>query len=738
MPKKPKAEFEITALDRASRTLNKVQGSVNGLGNAARATGVIVGAAFGGAATANALNLSDEYTRLANRVQFLTRETGNFDQVYQGLLQTVFQTGNELSTSLDIFQSLDRVRDELNLTDQQILQLNSNLLKLGVIGNTSTEAQSNGLRQLNQAFAGGVVRAEEFNSLLENTPEIAAAIAKGFGVTQGQLRLMVNEGRVFSGDVARVLLDQSADINDRFNEIPNNLDRAFSTLEATIGTAFSKLDQSTGVTSSLASVIDNLARSIRLATGSATELDQVQRQIIETQSDLEVATKGLEESLRIGADDGISGWIAGLFDAESATETYENRIKELQQTLEDLNQRQRELSEGLPTDTSEIPSGSNNEEQIFRERLARLQGFNSVVEQEQANRLQRELQAELAGQRRRLEEVEAQELGYASVRERKLAELEQSFQDNKLDREKRQREEAFALELAQLAGFADLKEQEEAIREADRLDAILARKDAEFEQLLVKELGFVDRKAFLIAERERQYREDTHQELLAQREEEFEEELAQALGFASRRDQELQEQERRHQLQLQIARANGNKLAEQAARRLYEVEILWAKNRVLGALSYAEALTEGFAGQSETAFNILKGVRLAEAIINTATGVTSALSQQNYAAAALIAAQGAAQIQTIRSQSFNGGGGTSSFSGGGYGSGGSTAIDNPIREIPVVEAEERNNISLELILTGGDEVSEAVASNLAIRTREGDEVTITRGSRQEIELAGGI
>ena len=111
------------------------------------------------------------------------------------------------------------------------------------------------------------------------------------------------------------------------------------------------------------------------------------------------------------------------------------------------------------------------------------------------------------------------------------------------------------------------------------------------------------------------------------------------------------------------------------------------QDRTRFALGTVGALTQGFADESGRMFEINKAMSIANAIINTAQGVTMALGSApppiNFANAALVAAAGAVQIATIASSSPGGGGSISSPSGSGGGAGSAP----PVEDLPDVEPE---------------------------------------------------
>lgn len=244
------------------------------------------GAAFAGEALRRATKLADEYNQLSTRIKTATRETGDFVKVQQELASISIQTGASFETTIDTFQALSRVRADLGATNDQFLTLTKVVNQLGVIGGASTTAISNGLRQFNQGLAAGVFRAEEFNSIVENLPELAFRIAKGLGVTTGQLRQMVVDGKLLSSDVFRVLLQQAGDIGQQFETIPNNLDRAFNALRVSIGGALSNLDQAVGGTAALAGAIQRVADELAIISGNASPMQILQEQIRDAEDEL--------------------------------------------------------------------------------------------------------------------------------------------------------------------------------------------------------------------------------------------------------------------------------------------------------------------------------------------------------------------------------------------------------------------------------------------------------------------
>ena len=84
-------------------------------------------------------------------------------------------------------------------------------------------------------------------------------------------------------------------------------------------------------------------------------------------------------------------------------------------------------------------------------------------------------------------------------------------------------------------------------------------------------------------------------------------------------------------------------------------------------------------------FKISKALNIGETVMDTAKGISKAVAAQDYGQAARVAATGAMQLATIKSQQFSGGGG-----GGGSisGAGGSASADAEASATATQPAEE--------------------------------------------------
>lgn len=208
------------------------------------------------------IDLADTMSLLDARIRNATSSTSEFNKTQKELIAISNASGTALGSVVSLFEGVKGSSSEIGKTNDDVLKLVDLLNKLGVISGASGEQMSNAMLQFSQAMAGGIVRAEEWNSILENTPAIARAIGAGLGKSVGEMRKLVNEGKVLSEDVFDSLLKQSDDINTRFENMPLTVGRATNQAMNEIGLYVAAINDEFKVTGFIADRIKALAEEI--------------------------------------------------------------------------------------------------------------------------------------------------------------------------------------------------------------------------------------------------------------------------------------------------------------------------------------------------------------------------------------------------------------------------------------------------------------------------------------------
>ncbi|MDU3499340.1 MAG: tape measure protein [Enterobacter hormaechei] len=206
--------------------------------------------------------IGDEMATLQARITRLSPSIDTAKETMSALSAIASQTGNSLSETERLWESLTTALKSAGATNSQILALTSTLQKIGTIGGSSSEEMANALRQFGQSIAGGTVRAEEFNSILEQMPELARQIASGLGISIGDLRKRMLEGKLTAEDALNAIQKQSQSVNEEFDKMPVNIDRAKNSLDVAFKNAINDINQAIGLTSTLAGLMQSVADNL--------------------------------------------------------------------------------------------------------------------------------------------------------------------------------------------------------------------------------------------------------------------------------------------------------------------------------------------------------------------------------------------------------------------------------------------------------------------------------------------
>jgi len=232
-------------------------------------------------AIANLQKLSEQFTLLESRVKRLSATSSDAKTNYAALIQISSAGGSDLTTTIKLWESLTASLTSLGVTRDQVLSLTDTLQKIGKIGGSSAEEISAALRQFSQSVAGGTLRAEEFNSIIEQMPELGRKIADGLGIPFNELRQQMLDGKLTIDRVLTAIQEQTGKVNAEFKNVPRSVGDASNAIVNSMGVAISKIDQAAGASRALAKALDAVALGIRLSSGQLDDQQQLNKLVTE-------------------------------------------------------------------------------------------------------------------------------------------------------------------------------------------------------------------------------------------------------------------------------------------------------------------------------------------------------------------------------------------------------------------------------------------------------------------------
>ncbi|MGE4366213.1 tape measure protein [Thermomonas sp.] len=199
--------------------------------------------------------VADEATRVRGRIREAKGD-------YEAILVLSQRTRTDLTSTVDIYTRLERSTRGRIKDNQQLLNLTEAINQAVKLSFTSQAAGDAALTQLGQALASGVLRGEELNSVMEQTPRLAQAIADGLNVPIGQLRALAKEGKLTTDVVIKALQSQATVLSDEYARMPLTIRDAFTQIRNSFVDYVGKADAATGASRAFAQALQDIAKNL--------------------------------------------------------------------------------------------------------------------------------------------------------------------------------------------------------------------------------------------------------------------------------------------------------------------------------------------------------------------------------------------------------------------------------------------------------------------------------------------
>ena len=184
--------------------------------------------------------------------------TGTLDRIV-ALSRELGQAVGDVGGAFARFQI---AADDIGITSEQTEQLTETILKLGRIGGASSQELTSGMIQLAQGLASGVLRGQELNSVMEQMPLVARAIADELGVSIGQLRKMGAEGKITGDIVTQAMFAATEKAREAFEQLPRTIEQKKSEMATAWTQLLAELDRQTRASAFYKNFIGGLTRAI--------------------------------------------------------------------------------------------------------------------------------------------------------------------------------------------------------------------------------------------------------------------------------------------------------------------------------------------------------------------------------------------------------------------------------------------------------------------------------------------
>ena len=166
------------------------------------------------------VSTSDQLTQINARLQLMTGSAEAAAEANDQIYQAAMRARGAYTDMADLVSQLGTLAPDAFSNTGEIVAFAEQLQKQMALSGTSTQAAQAAMLQLTQGLASGVLRGEELNSVLEQTPMVAQTIADYMGVNVGTMRELASEGAITADVVKNALLGAAQETNAAFEQMP--------------------------------------------------------------------------------------------------------------------------------------------------------------------------------------------------------------------------------------------------------------------------------------------------------------------------------------------------------------------------------------------------------------------------------------------------------------------------------------------------------------------------------------
>ncbi|MFZ3159106.1 MAG: tape measure protein [Rhodoferax sp.] len=217
---------------------------------------------------------ADAYNNLGARIKLATGDGAAFSSAMAGISAVAQRTSTGLEATGTLFTKLAQAGKEMGVGQAEALKLTETVNQAIQLSGASASASDAAVTQLVQGLQGGVLRGDEFNSVMEQAPRLAKALADGLGVTTGELRKMAEAGQLSSETVIKALQGQSDVVASEFGKLPDTVGRALTQLDNAWTQYVGETDKATGASTLAAQAIGQLAKNLPAIAGFLIDAGQ--------------------------------------------------------------------------------------------------------------------------------------------------------------------------------------------------------------------------------------------------------------------------------------------------------------------------------------------------------------------------------------------------------------------------------------------------------------------------------
>lgn len=193
---------------------------------------------------------ADTWTSVQGKVNIFTHSAQETAQVMERLYRIAQDTRQPIAATGDMYHQASIAAERLGASQEQLLTFTQSISQAFAVQGTSANTARGGMVQLGQAMTEGIVRAQEYNSMVNSMPLVLKVVANnldGVGGSLSKLRKLMLEQKLYSRDFFAALIKGAPEMAAMFEKSGKTIGQSFIILDNAMTKYVGQIDQAYGI-----------------------------------------------------------------------------------------------------------------------------------------------------------------------------------------------------------------------------------------------------------------------------------------------------------------------------------------------------------------------------------------------------------------------------------------------------------------------------------------------------------
>ena len=242
MAKSPRVQLVIDGKDNTKKTFGAISQSLNALEQKTASVGRAMVGALTGTILVSTLKrigaINSEWVDMSSRLRRVTKDEAEFATVTERLGEVAESTWSGLNETIESYLSMQGPLADMGYTTEEQVNFVSALNNALVVSGAKKEVAASVQMALNKAMAGGVLRGENLNTVIEKGGRVADLLASTLGVTVSELRALGTQGKITGEVMYSALAGNMQLLSEEAEAMPATFEDAMQRVDESIKGAF--------------------------------------------------------------------------------------------------------------------------------------------------------------------------------------------------------------------------------------------------------------------------------------------------------------------------------------------------------------------------------------------------------------------------------------------------------------------------------------------------------------------